>query len=200
MKMFNVNTRAIASFVLAIFLTSISVVLIAWACDSYKRAVEDRERDVKDAKAKVKSIEDKGIVSYVTSSATQGAVEGGATGLVAGLYVGGSSSPVTGGVSMPLAVGVGVGVGVTSGYAGGAVGGAFDYYNELSDANDNLDYYERQLAEAKEKLEICLNPPAKYTFTEPSSGYVWEFCATMYGSDSNAYTAYMEFLEKRGFQ
>ena len=33
MKMFNVNTRAIASFVLAIFLTTLSVVLIVWACD-----------------------------------------------------------------------------------------------------------------------------------------------------------------------
>ena len=198
MKMFNVNTRAIASFVLAIFLTTLSVVLIAWACDSLKDAVERRKEDVTDAKAKVKSIEEKGVLNSISKGAVKGAVISGSSGLAIGWKAGVSTAPLTKGISVPAGIIGGVSIGIVGGGIGGGVGGAFSYYDDLSAANDNLDYYERQLAEAKEKLEICLNPPAKYTYTEPSSGYVWEFCETMYGSDEAAKAAYLKFLEKRG--
>ncbi|MXZ00196.1 hypothetical protein F4Y93_05935 [Candidatus Poribacteria bacterium] len=196
--MFNVHFRAIASFVLAIFLTSICVVLIAWACDELKGTVSYLENEVEQQERRVSEIKEEGLVSYVTTSAAQGAVEGGVTGLVGGLYVGGSTSPLTGGVSMPVAVGVGVGIGVTSGWAGGSVGGAFDYYNDLSDAESELESLESQLATAKQELADCLNPPARYTYTDPNSGYVYEFTEETYGSASDAYTAYMKFLENRG--
>jgi len=109
MKMLNVNFRAIASFVLAIFLTTLSVILIAWACDQLKGDVEYLEREVDQQEKRVSAIEEKGIVSYVTTSAAQGAVVSRAAGLVGVVYV----SATTAGISTPVAVGVGVGLGVT---------------------------------------------------------------------------------------
>lgn len=200
MKMFNVNTRAIASFVLAIFLMCTSVVLIAWACDSLKRAVEDRERDVQDAQDAVDAIKEKGLLSTMSDSAVRSAVITGTTGALGGLYVGLSTAPATSGISVPAAVGTGYALGVTTGYVGGGIGGVFDYYDELSAAEANLSRYRTKLSDARQALSDCLHPPAKYTFTDPNSGYVYEFTESMYGSDSAAYTAYMKFLDDRGYQ
>ncbi len=197
MKMFNVNFRVIASFVLAIFLTSIGVVLIVWACDELAEKVRFYNNQIELQKRRIGDIEEKGIVTYVTTSAAQGAVVSGSAGLVGGLYVGVSTAPATGGVSVPVAVGVGVGLGVTTGWVGGSVSGAFSYYDDLSAANDELASLESTRDSYQQEYEDCLNPPAKYTYTD-FNGYVYEFCATMYGSDSNAYTAYMEFLANRG--
>ena len=198
MKIFNVNSRAIASFVLAIFLMCTSVVLIAWACDSLKRAVEDRKRNVEDAQDAVDAIKEKGLLSSISSGAWKGALISGSSGLAIGYKAGISTAPLTKGISVPAGIIGGVSLGVVSGGLGGSVSGAIGYYDDLSAAEDNLAKYRRKLTEAKVALSDCLHPPAKYTYTDPNSGYVYEFCATMYGSDSAAYTAYMEFLANRG--
>lgn len=54
----------------------------------------------------------------------------------------------------------------------------FDEYNEK-----RLDY------------EACANPPARYTYTCDYCNTVYEFSEETYGSASDAYTAYMNFIE-----
>ena len=186
MKMY--QFRAIASFVLAIFLTTLSVVLIVWACDQYAAEVEYYDRQIRDQKRRIRDIENKGVVTYVTTGGSQGAVIGGSAGFVGGLATGLSNAPWTGGVSVPVAVGVGVGVGVMTGWTGGSVGGAFSYYNDLSAANDELASLESSRDEYQQKYDDCVNPPARYTYTD-HNGYVYEF---------DDYDAYMSFVGNRG--
>lgn len=172
MKMY--HFRLIASFVLAIFLTSICVVLIAWACDSYKNAVEARKRNVKDAKRKVTELEDSGVLNAMTDQALKTAVATGSAGLVGGLKVGLSTGPLTKGISIPVAVGTGVGVGVVGGYLSGSVSGYINYYDDLEAAKDDLAYYETELAKAETKYYQCKNPPTTFTYTD-YNGKVYKF-------------------------
>lgn len=186
MKMFNVNTRAIASFVLAIFLAGTCVVLLVWACEQYAEEVRYYTREIKQAERKVTQIEQEGPLGAIATGSALGALGTGVGGLVVGYAIG----------NKPGAV-LGAATGIVGGGIGGGIAAGFGYYERLSAARDELEYLRRELAEAQELYENCLNPPAKYTYTEPNSGYVWEFCATVYGSDSAAYTAYMNFIEER---
>ena len=182
MKMY--QFRAIASLVSAIFLTTLSVVLIVWACDQYAEKVKYYENRIEEQEQEISRIEDKGVVTYVTTGGSQGAVIGGSAGFVDGLATGLS----TGGISTPAAIGVGVGVGVMTGWTGGSVGGAFSYYNDLSDARDKLASLKSSRDEYQQKYDDCVNPPAKYTYTD-HNGYVYEF---------DDYDAYMNFVGNRG--
>ena len=193
MKMY--QFRVIASLVLAIFLTSIGVVFIAWACDSYKRAVEARERDVEDAQEAVDAIKEKGLMSYISDGTWKGMLVGGVSGFTVGLKAGLSTAPLTGGISVKAGVIGGVGIGAVSGGLSSRVGSAIDYYDDLSAAEDNLAKYRRKLAEAEQALEDCLNPPAKYTYDCPTCKTKYEFDPKDYGgSDEDAYNAYMNFI------
>lgn len=193
-EMFNVNTRAIASFVLAIFLMFTSVVLIAWACDALKRAVETRKINYEDAKTAVRNIEASGVMDSIATGSTVGMVSTGAAGVAFGASIGLAGGPV--GVKAG-AITIGAAGAVTGGIGGG-IAGVFGYYQKLSDAKDNVETYRKLYAEAQMLYEHCLNPPALYTYTDPNTGYVYEFCATMYGSDEAAYDAYWDFIESRG--
>ena len=190
MKMFNVNFRVIASFVLAIFLTTLSVILIAWACDNKKSTVSYLENEITQQERKISELEEKGYMGSIS--------EGGWWGMGIGAGVGLAEAAATGPLAPVTAVPL-VAKGAVLGGLGGAGYGAVSHYNNLSAARDELESLKSQLVTAKWEYEECLNPPAKYTFTDPNSGYVYEFCATMYGSDSAAYTEYMEFLANRGY-
>ena len=186
MKMY--QFRAIASFVSAIFLTTLSVVLIVWACDQYAEKVKYYENRIEEQEDEISRIEAKGVVTYVTTGGAEGAVTGASAGFVGGLATGVSNAPWTGGISVPTAIAVGVGVGGMSGWAGGSVGGAFSYYNDLSDARDKLASLKSSRDSYQQKYDDCVNPPAKYTYTD-HNGYVYEF---------DDHESYMNFVGNRG--
>ena len=56
--------------------------------------------------------------------------------------------------------------------------------------NKRSAYYERV-----RDYEACANPPAKFTYTCDYCNTVYEFSEEVYGSASDAYTAYMKFIE-----
>ncbi len=180
--------RVVASFVLAIFLTSISVVLIAWACDDLKNAVQDRERDVKDAKRKVTQLEAKGLTGSIATGTATGIVVGGTSGFAVGWKAGVASTPLTGPIGVKAGIIGGVALGSVSGGLAGGASGAINYFNNLQAAKDDLEYYESELAKAKSKYERCKNPPTTFTYTD-----YWGRVHTFPDKES-----YNNFLRSRG--
>ena len=173
-------------FTVAICLASLLLgILIAYACDlaALKAARDRAAEDYHDAQQALIDHEAK-QPGYLIASAVIGSGAGAAGSGVTAMLGGAAFSP-------PAVAGAG-----TTAVVGVSSWWLYELVNLQSDVNNKSATY----AAARADYEACANPPAKYTFTEPSSGYVWEFCATMYGSDSEAYTAYMEFLEKRGYQ
>ena len=109
-----------------------------------------------------------------------------------GLAEAAATGPLAPATVVPL-----VAKGVVLGGLGGAGYGAVSHYQDLSAARDELASLESERATAQQALEDCLNPPARYTYTD-YNGYVYEFTEETYGSASAAYTAYMNFIESRG--
>ena len=79
MKMY--HFRAIASFVLAIFLTTLSVVLIAWACDELKGSVAYLKEAVVQQRKRVTAIEESGYMASISEGASWGMGIGAGVGL-----------------------------------------------------------------------------------------------------------------------
>ena len=177
MKMY--QFRAIASFVSAIFLTILSVVLIAWACDSLRNDRDYWKREVAEQERKISNLESTGYMG----SMSQGAQYGMGIGFASGVVLAGATGPFSVAVAGPT-----IAKTTLTGLVGGTLYGAVNHHGELSDARDELDYLKGRYAEAKELYENCLNPPPKYTYTD-YNGYVYEF---------DDYDAYMNFIGNRG--
>lgn len=178
MKMY--HSRFIASFVLAIFLTSISVVLIAWACDSLKDAVDDYRRQVKAQNDRIDDIEAEGYLG----SMSEGASWGMGVGFTVGVAETAATGPFAPATAIPL-----IAKSTLLGGVGGTVWGGIDHHNNLSDARDELERLEGYLAEAESKYERCRKPPpTTFTYTD-YNGHVYTF------SDEESYN---NFLSSRG--
>ena len=176
-------------FTVAICLSSILLaILVAYACDDLLEARDAAAEDYHDAQQALIDHESLQPATILLSVP----IGGGAGALSSGITAG------VNGATLSAAVSAG-----SKAVPGGAVAVAFAtscwwtvrLLDLQSEASEKSATYEA----ARAAYDDCVNPPAKYTFTDPNSGYVYEFCATMYGSDSAAYTAYMEFLEKRGY-
>ena len=182
--------RFIASFVLALFLTSICIVLVAWACDKdkLKRKVETYETLIENQRNKITRLEERGYLAAMTQN--------GWYGMGVGVAVGTATAASTGPLAPVTAVPV-IAKGALIGSVGGIAWGGINHHKELSAARDELERLESQKAEAQADYEACANPPAKYTYTDEHD-YVWEFSAEVYGSDEAAYDAYMNFIAAEG--
>lgn len=180
--------RFIASFCLAIFLASICVVLVAWACQDLKSKVGTYDTLIESQKDKIKGIEANG---YLGSMA-----ENGWYGMGVGVAVGTATAASTGPLAPVTAIPV-IAKGALIGSVGGVAWGGINHHKELSAANDELERLQGLRAEAQADYEECLNPTAKYTYTDEHD-YVWEFSAEVYGSDEAAYDAYMNFIASQG--
>ena len=182
------HSRLMTSVVLAIFLTSISVVLIAWACDSLKADKERYEKAVKDQEDKIETLEAKGYMSSISEGAYWGMGVGFGLGVIETV----SSGPFAPVTAIPA-----IAKSTVLGGFGGAAYGGITHHQELSAERDELSRLRIKLTEAKQAYYDCLHPPAKYTYTD-YSGYVWEFTVEAYGSDEAAYNAYMNFIASKG--
>ena len=148
------------------------------------------ENEITQQKRRISELEETGYMG----SMSEGGWYGMGIGATVGLVEAAATGPLAWATAAPL-----VAKWALLGGIGGTLYGAVSHYDDLSSARDELESLESQLVTARWEYEECLNPPAKYTFTDPNTGYVYEFTESMYGSDSAAYTAYMEFLANRGY-
>lgn len=183
--------KSMTVFTVAICLTSILLgILIAYACDlaALKEARDRAAEDYHDAQQALIDHESLQPLTILLSVP----IGSGATGLSSGITAG------MNGATLSAAVSAG-----SKAIPGGAVGLAFAtscwWTVRLLQLQSRVSEKSATYETARAAYDDCLHPPAKYTYTDPNSGYVYEFCETMYGSDSEAYTEYMKFLANRGY-